>query len=239
MSFTYTKHAEICAKFYELTLNSRSVAEFVFGKIGAKSEQRGLFVGGMFSVAQALIAKGIDLTIVDYSDEMIAVGKALLPDTKIYKADLRALPFDREFDIVLVIGRVFTHMISNADLALGLTGCWNSLRVGGRLFADNYEDIRILRTNYFNGLIEGRDQNTHIARNSTTKVTSTDPFVVQWQAEYSGQFNNMPFSFRDSIEHRAFSRIEFASHLEATGFKIIDQGDNFDETSFYTLAEKM
>ena len=44
--------------------------------------------------------------------------------------------------------------------------------------------------------------------------------------------------FQDEMLHRAFSRSEMKQLLEENGFLVLDQGDNFDETSFYTVAEK-
>jgi predicted O-methyltransferase YrrM len=239
MSDTYAKHAKICAKFYELTVHSDAVGDFIFTNSGAMPGQRALFVGGMFGVAAALIARGLALTVVDYTDEMVSIGKARLPDATVMKADLKALPFQEEFDLLFVVGRVFTHMISDSDLSLALSGCRNSLRVGGKLFADNYEDVRIEKTDYFNGLVERRDPHNQIDRISSTTQLSDQPFVVRWDARYSGQFENSTFSFQDSMDHRAYSRSEFSDKLREAGFIVSRQGDNFDETSFYTVAERM
>ena len=65
------------------------------------------------------------------------------------------------------------------------------------------------------------------------------PLIVIWRARYLGEIEGQSFAFEDSIEHRAFSRAEFASYLSQTGFRLLEQGDNFDEASFYTLAERV
>jgi ubiquinone/menaquinone biosynthesis C-methylase UbiE len=238
MSDTYARYAAICTKFYELTTNSASTGEFVFQKSQASPGQRVLFVGGMFGVAAALLAKGLSVTVVDYTDEMVEIGKDRVPGATVSKADLRALPFESEFDLVLVVGRVFTHMLTDDDLSHAIKGCKRALRKGGALFADNYEDTRVQQTSYFNGQIEGKDHSSHIVRQSSTTRLSEKPFIVRWDAEYSGTVEDRTFSFRDSIEHRAFSRPEFTQYLEAAGLRTVAQGDNFDETSFYTLARR-
>jgi hypothetical protein len=236
MSDSYTKHADICGKFYDLSIDSAAVADFVFERSGAMPQQEALFVGGMFGVASSLIQRGLNLTVIDYTEAMVALGKERLPSARVIKADLKQLPFQREFDLVFVVGRVFTHMISDADLTLAILGCRNALRVGGKLFADNYEDSRIQKTTYFNGTINCRDATAQIIRKSSTERISDLSYVVRWNAEYSGEFQQKPFHFFDSMSHRAFSRSEFAEHLISNDFEIIKQGDNFDETSFYTLA---
>jgi hypothetical protein len=45
-----------------------------------------------------------------------------------------------------------------------------------------------------------------------------------------------PFQFSDAMQHRAFSRREIAALLPGYDFVLEDQDDNFDETSFFTLA---
>jgi len=238
MSDTYSVHAHICAKFYELNLDAQAVARFVFERSGSVPGQMALFVGGMFEVAAALSSLGLDLTVVDYTDEMVEVGKLRLPQCNVTKADLRALPFHEAFDTVFVVGRVFTHMVTNEDLTAALASCRRALKPQGRLFADNYEDSRIQVTDYFNGTIEAKDNRCTIVRVSTTERLSGAPYVVNWRAEYAGVMDGTPFRFSDSIEHRAFSRAEFADHAQKVGLEVLSQGDNFDDTSFYTLSQR-
>jgi SAM-dependent methyltransferase len=236
MTAAYSSYAHICTRFYDLTLDPRNVASFVANKSDIEGDEKVLFVGGMFGIAESLAAIGLHLTVVDYSDEMVALGKQRLPSCQVIKADIRSLPFRQEFDWIFVVGRVLTHMITDADLTAALSSCHQALRPTGGLFADNYEDTRIESTSYFNGTIEAKDESCRIVRSSTTERLSTSPFVVNWSAEYSGTVHGSPFHFSDSIQHRAFSRLEFAEELKKAGLRVLDQGDNFDETSFYTVA---
>jgi len=233
---TYSTHAEICARFYDLIVDGEKVGAFVLEKSRAKAGERALFVGGFFEVARYLKEKGLDLEIVDYSDDMVKVGRTKVPGVVVSKADLRALPSEEKFDCVFVIGRVLTHMISEEDLASALTSCRRALKRGGRLFFDNYENSRIQETSYFNGVLGCSDADTKIERVSRTAKISDVPFVVRWDARYSGEFRSTEFSFSDSMLHRAFSRSEIAALLPKFKFSFLEQGDNFDETSFFTLA---
>ena len=153
MTSTYSAHAAICAKFYELTMDSSYVADVVFAKARAAIGEQALFVGGMFEIASELASRGMALTVVDYT-------------------------------------------------------------------------------------IDVRDSESTITRTSTTERVTDSPLVVNWRARYSGEIWGKPFTFDDTIEHRAFSRPEFASCVSRAGFQVIEQGDNFNETSFYTLAQR-
>jgi SAM-dependent methyltransferase len=239
MTSTYSKQAKICTKFYELTLDTNLVGEFVFSKSRVEAGQKALFVGGMFEIARFLANQGLDLRIIDYTEEMVEIGKEALPHLEISKADLRQLPFTNMFDYIFVVGRVFTHMISDEDLISALNSCHRSLKEGGRLFFDNYEDSKIQVTNYFNGTINCSDTNIKITRSSSTELISNKPFVVDWSATYTGIHEGQEFEFSDSMHHRAWSRNEILGYIDKTAFKILDQGNNFDETSFYNLAEKI
>lgn len=235
---TYQAHAAICAKFYELTLNSQEVAEFLITRSGIHAGQKALFVGGMFQIAKYLIEQGIHLTVLDYSSEMVLLGKEALPNTTVKQGDLRALPFQEEFDFVFVIGRVFTHMISDTDLEQALLSCLHSLRPAGHLFFDNYESSKIRVTPYFNGEVIGASSDTEIRRVSSTTLLSESPYIVDWRAQYSGHLKGQEFLFEDRMEHRAWSRSEINTCIQPIGYSVLRQGDNFDETSFFTLAQK-
>lgn len=237
MNDTYSKNAAICSKFYELSVDPQAIDAFILERSRVTTGCHALFVGGMFEIANALLKHGINLTIVDYSEEMVSIGRKRFPNTRIEKADLRSLPYKNEFDFVFAVGRVFTHMISDDDLRLALCSCHSALRGAGSLFLDNYEDSKIEVTNYFNGEIRLRDKTAEIQRKSTTTRLSDTPLVVQWDASYAGTIDGQPFEFFDSIKHRAWSRKEIQPFLEQSGFELIAQGDNFDETSFFTLAK--
>src|SRR5688572_16221298 len=128
MSSTYTEHANVCAKFYQLAIDSAHVAKFICENSRATAGQTALFIGGMFDIAAELKARGLELTLSDYTDEMVELARLRFPTERVEKADLRSLPFRNEFDLVLVVGRVFTHMTSDADLSAALTSCRKSLR---------------------------------------------------------------------------------------------------------------
>lgn len=236
MSDTYSTYADICAKFYALTMDAPAVAEFVMARSRSRVGERALFVGGMFDVAAGLSSLGLQLTVVDYTEEMVRVGSRRLPQCEVVRADLRELPFRGQFDTVFVVGRVFTHMTTDHELVAALDSCHQALRPSGKLFADNYEDSRIQVTSYFNGTVKALSDDCSIVRESSTECVSKTPFVVRWDARYSGLVDGTTFEFSDSIDHRAFSRVEFAGYQQQKGFKVLEQGDNFDETSFYTLS---
>jgi ubiquinone/menaquinone biosynthesis C-methylase UbiE len=234
----YSNLARICAKFYDLIVDSKEVADFVDTKISHFRPEKVLFVGGFFSVAKELIKKGYPLTVTDYTDEMIEEGKKRLPKTKVIKADIRNLPFENEFDAVIVIGRVFTHMYSDDDLKKAFQSIGKSLKTNGILLFDNYENTKITKTNYFNGKLTVKDNSIEIIRDSSTKIISEHPFIVNWKATYTVNEDGNLKRFDDEMEHRAFSRKEIKNILEKNGFKQIENGNNFDNTSFYSLAEK-
>lgn len=237
MTATYREHGEVCAKFFQLTVDSNAVVEFLLQNSTARPPEKALFVGGMFDIADSLHQHGLNITVVDYTPEMVALGRKALPKVRVEQADLRELPYQNEFDHVFVIGRVFTHMISDEDLRLAFSSCRRALRTGGYLFFDNYEDSKIRVTSYFNGKVQANSATSTIERNSTTTLISEAPYVVSWNARYTGNFEGRAFDFSDVMEHRAWSRSEILPFLKEARFQLIRQGENFDETSFFSLVQ--
>jgi len=236
MPDTYRTFAQVCAKFYQLTVDSNSVAAFLLTQSPARPCEKTLFVGGMFDIARELRTYGLDITVVDYYPEMVALGRTVLPNIRVEQADLRKLPYDKEFDHVFVVGRVFTHMISNEDLRAALRSCRTALKTGGSLFFDNYEDSKIRVTSYFNGVVSVESGDCRIERASSTSLLSESPYVVSWQAHYTGNINGESFDFSEAMEHRAWSRSEIVPFLTESQFTLRSQGANFDQTSFFNLA---
>ena len=236
---TYSDFSDICTRFYDLVVKPKDVADFVLSKLGDHKPFNALFVGGFFLVAKEIYQKGIELKVVDYTDEMVEEARKRLPEIPVEKASLEALSFDNEFDCIFVIGRVFTHMLSVEDSENAVKGLYKSLKEGGVLFFDNYEDSKIRVTDYFNGRIDVADESMKIIRDSSTSLVSESPYLVNWKAEYKILENGVEQTYQDEMLHRAFSRTEVKDLLEKNGFKVEDQGDNFDDTSFYTLAIKL
>lgn len=238
MTETYSDFSDICTKFYDLVVDPYQVAQFVYSKIEKYRPRSVLFVGGFFLVARELQKLGLDLVVTDYTDQMAREARSRLPDTRIELADLRELPFHEEFDTVLVIGRVFTHMLTSEDSSRALQSVNRALKSGGIVLLDNYEDSKIQVTDYFNGCVSVSDSTLQIVRESSTELISHDPLVVNWKAEYRATLGSETKSFNDEMHHRAFSRDEMKELLELHGFTVLGQGDNFDETSFFTLARR-
>ena len=234
----YSYLAKTCAKFYDLIINAEKVADFIDSKISRFKPKKILFIGGFFSVANELSKKGYHIDVADYTDEMVEEGKKRLPGIRVIKADIRSLSFENEFDAVLVIGRVFTHMYSDEDIRKALMSIKKSLKPKGILLFDNYEDTKITKTDYFNGRITGKDRKIEIIRDSSTEIISKNPFIINWKATYTIKENDTHQSFNDEMQHRAFSRQEIKSILEKNRFIQIVCADNFDDTSFYTIARK-
>ena len=237
MSNTYSKFSDVCTKFYDLVLEPQGVADFVYAKIETYQPKNCLFVGGFFLVARELEKLGLNIVLTDYSQDMIEEARKRLPNTRAEVADLRELPFCSEFDAVLVIGRVFTHMLSPEDASKALKSVHRALKPGGITLLDNYEDSKIQCTDYFNGRVAVKDADLEIIRDSTTELISEQPFVVNWSARYQASSEHGSTEFSDEMKHRAFSRMEMAELFEKHGFCVEAQGDNFDETSFYTLGK--
>jgi SAM-dependent methyltransferase len=181
MADTYSDFSDVCVKFYDLVVDPEQVASFVYEKIAQFNPRNCLFVGGFFLVAKELQKLGLNIVATDYTEAMVREGHDRLENTRIICADLRELPFNGCFDIVLTVGRVFTHMLNPEDTSRALQSIHRALKPGGAVLVDNYEDSKIQVTDYFNARVTVHDAGVRITRDSSTGLISCDPLVVRWK----------------------------------------------------------
>ncbi|MCB0319800.1 MAG: class I SAM-dependent methyltransferase [Bdellovibrionales bacterium] len=234
---TYNAHSHHCARFYDLVIDPKQVASFVFDILSKHQPHYCLFVGGFFLVAKELQKLGLELVVADYSEEMVYEGLNRIPNINIVCSDIRDLPFNNAFDAVIIIGRVFTHMLTDDDCNRALKSISRSLRSGGILLFDNYETLKIQATDYFNGTVTVHDGTDSIERTSTTALISNAPTIVSWTATYRTTIGGETSTFTDQMQHRSFTRKEVKYILEENNFALLSEGKSFDETSFYALAK--
>jgi len=105
----------------------------VLGTAGRRALDVGCATGDLCG---ALAAAGLRATGVDVNPWFVRAASSALPDLRFRVADMRSLPFRRQFDGLACIGSTLLYARSNPDLASTLRSFRTALRPGGVLLLD-------------------------------------------------------------------------------------------------------
>ena len=137
------------AEYYDLMYNEKDYqeeVEFILNKLGLATTQ-GLSLlelgCGTGRHAAEFIDRGIDVTGVDLSPEMIEIAQKRIKQKYSEKAaeqfsvdDIRTVNIDRKFDVVVSLFHVFSYQATNADLAAAFRTAATHVKPKGKLLFD-------------------------------------------------------------------------------------------------------
>ena len=147
---------------------------------------------------------------------------------------MRALPFNSEFEAVLITGRSIAYIIENHGITDTLNGIWNSL-VNNGLLVFGVFDARQIFDN-----LSGFEQNIEhgnkkIRRISQLKKNLSTGWTWDWSAKYIIEQDNEVSEFEDITTLRAFTRDEIELFLKLEGFEI---DEIIDEVKAFTIIAR-
>lgn len=180
---------------------------------------------------------GYEYTGIDLSPEMISIAKNNNPMVDFRVGDMRKQHFKDELDAILIAGRSFTHMTSNADVNSCLAAINGSLRDGGLLIFDNFDAASIFADFKseltFSTEKDGKEY-VRVSRNSMNLETG---WTWDWDFNLTVKAkDNKPVSFEDHSILRAFMSDEISLFLQMNGFCVIEH--NKVDFWFRTQARK-
>jgi SAM-dependent methyltransferase len=158
-----------------------------------------------------------ELTLVDLSPEMLAVSRALNPDSEHHEGDMRTVRLGREFDCVFVHDAV-VYMTTPSDLRQAMETAFVHCRVGGAaLFAPDH-----VRENFR----PSTDHGGHDGENGSLRYLEwtwdPDPSDTSYVVDYAYLMRGRDGTVR--VEHDRhleglFARAEWLSLLSDAGFE--------------------
>lgn len=182
------------------------------------------------------------VTGVDASDEMLAIARERT-DATLVQADIRDLDMEQRYDAVVMLGRTFTHMTTDDDVAAALDAIAAHLHDGGVLIMDNFRKDGIAEmTETEEYTVDG----LRIERENDNHDFDADAGTWTWTATYTITDTDTGEETRvvDEMVLRSFSEAELEQYLAAAGFETLRHFANiyFEQTSeaakFVTVARK-
>ena len=232
----YSDLAEIYDQLYRKTFNYEQDAQFVDSILKKYQIKEFLELGcGSGHLAKLLFEKEYKITGIDLYDEMLEIARKRLPEVEFFQQDIRKLTFDKKFDAIIAMGRMFTYMTTNEDVEQSIGSIANCLNPGGIFLFDNFSAphfIRIFQENQ--ELINEVDLGYRKIKRVSTKTWNLKHGVTfNWNAKYYIEENGQTKEIEDQSILRAFFPAELEYFLNREGMQVVEL---FDHDSAFTIV---
>lgn len=102
---------------------------------------------GTGTLAELLLKKGYQLTVSDFSEEMLAVAdqklRPLDPSIPLYQLDMRDFDLDRKFDAIIIFCDAINYLKDQEELLSTFKNVYNHLNQNGVLLFDAHSTTKI------------------------------------------------------------------------------------------------
>ncbi len=219
MTILYTKLAQVYHEMYQSIFDYRKEFRQCDSILKEYGSRRVLELGcGAGNLAKYFLAAEYDYTGMDVAQPMIDIARRENPGLRFICGDMRRFSFAKKFDAVLIGGRSFTYMTTNADVQDALRCVRRVLKPEGILVFDNFEAEGIF-ANLPRRIREKYGSSPRIiSRRSKTWANMTTGWTWNWDATYTVSEGGRKQIFTDLSVLRAFTRDELRLFLTLAGF---------------------
>ena len=235
----YSELAEIYDQLYLNIFNYEQDAEFVDSVLKKYQINELLELGcGSGHLAQLLMKKGYKITGIDRYDEMLDIARRRLPEVQFVQQDIRNLKFNRKFDGIIAMGRMFTYMTTNEDIEQSIHSIAGCINPDGIFLFDNFsaphfiknfkeKEEKIHEVNLVHRKIKRISNNTWHLKHGVT---------FNWHAKYQIEEQGKLREIKDDSVLRAFFPEELEYFLNREGLQIVELFDH--DFAFTILVQK-
>jgi len=235
----YSELAEIYDQLYLSLFNYEQDAEFVDSILKKYQIQEFLEIGcGSGHLAQLLVKKGYKITGVDLHEEMLQIARERLPGVDFIQQDIRKLKFDRKFDAIIAMGRMFTYMTTNEDVEKSIHSIARCLNQDGIFLFDNFSAQHFVKNFQANKEIihETEVGTRRIKRISKNTWNLEHGVTFNWHAKYYIEEKGETKEIEDQSVLRAFFPGELEYFLNKEGLAVVELFDH--DFAFTILSQK-
>jgi SAM-dependent methyltransferase len=227
----YTKLAEVYHEMYRSIFDYDEEFRTAHRILRAYLAKRVLEIGcGTGNLAGRFAAAGYDYTGMDSAKSMLRIARRENPEARFLHGDMRRFLVRKKFDAVVISGRSFTYMTSNADVLAALGCICRALRPKGVLVFDNFNASVVFKDLSQPLHDEVREGEKIISRLSKRTMDLRTGWTWNWNARYVIQDGLRRRTLRDHSILRAFTRDELELFLVLARFtpvRVRMQGSTF------------
>lgn len=169
---------------------------------------------------------GFEGTGVDLNERMLNHARATRPHIQFHACDMRALPFEDEFDAVVCLCTTFSYNTTNEDVVAAL-GCFHrSLRNGGLVVIDVFNPIRLIKTRGYLEEIEQVWESFNLRYVTSHDIDEARQVQIAAQSVY--RIDDGQLAQSDVTQFRLFFPQELRYLLETNGLRVLGFYGDFD-----------
>lgn len=157
----------------------------------------------------------------DLHEEMVAIAKEAVSSSTVFAADMKTIDLQARFDAIVMVGRVFPHVLTDAEEIELLRNCYNHLQPGGVIVLDTF-DVR--------GLEDGHSRERtfsssdfRVTRTSESWITDFEAGRWEFIAEYAitDRKTGETVVTEETMQLRFHTPSKLESYFNAVGFEEI------------------
>jgi SAM-dependent methyltransferase len=222
MTKLYTKLAALYHEMYKSIFDYDEDFQVAHRILRTSSVKRILELGcGAGNLAARFQEAGYDYVGMDSAEPMLQIARNENPKAKFIRGDMRNFSVRKKFDAVLIGGRSFSYMVSNADVIKTLRSVRRALRPKGVLILDNFDAELIFQDMSRPLRDKVRSNGRTVTRVSKRTINLNTGWTWNWDAEYVVDEKGRRRRFRDRTILRAFTGDEINLFLSLAGFTAV------------------
>ncbi len=174
-------------------------------------------------LARHFITAGYEYTGLDLHEEMLAIARRTAPGGQFLQGDMRHFeaPEKKEWDAVLVAGRSFYHLVTNADVLDCLASVSRTLRPAGVLAFEAFDASQTF-TNFKNhGHRTIYDGDDYYKRKVRFQRLYDTGWTERARERYTVRKNGVITKFKQEFVIRTFLPDEIRLLLRVSGFEML------------------
>lgn len=231
LNVVHTKYA-----FYDLNLNNKAIAEGVEKELKTVQAQNVLIIG-FVGIANELMKKGFNMTILALNNEMRDYVKSILPSANLIYGKIKNRSYNDRFDAIICLGDTFSQFTKDEEVFSVMSSFYEMLKYGGIVLFENVAASKILESNE-RAITKVELDGLKIKRTSKLAQQTTYPTTAIWNVTYELMQNGKRSIYEECLKIRGFTGKEIDKFLKSTNFQLVKFLKSKSGNNFLTIARK-
>jgi len=244
MSNLYNELATVYEAMYQTFIDYEQEYIYYSDILKKYKKQQVLEIGcGTGHLANYFQKHGFDYIGLDFSEEMIQLGKVKAPTCEFLQGDMRDFELGRQLQSIIITARTTSYLRTNKDINAAFSAINKNLQTGGILCFDFID-----ANQFIPDIVNGKEvvhnaiyQNKAYVRKSFWQAHLVDGMDFKWQSTYYKKEDEQLIEIgQDNSIIRTFTLNEMELFLAINGFAIkeIVERASYAFPTYVVVAEK-